>query len=97
MIFTSLTPLVLGLLPFVSAKVHKLKLHKIPPVSGNPALESAYLAEKYGSPQLQQTPLMGAGGTGRRVGGRPPTRDGEELFWTQDSLKGGHGVPLTSR
>jgi saccharopepsin len=97
MIFTSLSPLVLGLLPFVSAgRVHKLKLHKLPPVSSNPALESAYLAEKYGAPSpLQQTPLMGAGGTGRRVG-RPTTRDGEDLFWTQESLKGGHGVPLSS-
>lgn len=96
MIFTSLTPLVLGLLPFVSAgRVHKLKLHKLPPVSGSPALESAYLAEKYGFPQFQQTPLMGAGGTGRRVG-RPATHDGEDLYWTQDSLKGGHSVPLSS-
>ncbi|KAF9457020.1 aspartic peptidase A1 [Collybia nuda] len=93
MIFTSLTPLVLVLLPFASAnRVHKLKLHKLPPVTGSPALESAYLAEKYG---LQQTPLMGAGGNGRRVG-RPATRNGENIYWTQDNLGEGHGVPLSN-
>ncbi|RDB22736.1 Vacuolar aspartic protease [Hypsizygus marmoreus] len=80
-----ITSLVLGLLPLVSAgRIHKLKLHKIPPTSSNPALESAYLAEKYGS-QMRQTPLMGAGGSGRRVA-RPATKDGEPLFWTQETI-----------
>jgi len=89
------TTLFVGLLPLVSAgRIHKLKLQKIPPTSSNPALESAYLAEKY-APQVQQTPFMGAGGSGRRLG-LPPTKDGEPLFWTQESVKGGHGVPLTS-
>jgi saccharopepsin len=91
MIFTSL----IALLPLVSAgRVHKLKLQKLPPVASDPILESAYLAEKYGAPQLQ-LPLMGAGGVGRRVG-RPTMRDGEQLYWTQEALKGGHGVPLSS-
>jgi saccharopepsin len=87
--------LFISLLPLVSAgRIHKLKLQKIPPMSSNPALESAYLAEKY-APQAQQTPLMGAGGSGRRLG-LAPVKDGEPLFWTQESLKGGHGVPLTN-
>jgi len=90
------TPLALfALLPFVAGRVHKLKLKKIPYTSANPALETAYLAEKYGTTQLQQTPLMGAGGSGRRIG-HPSTEDGEQLFWTQDMLKGGHNVPLTN-
>ncbi|GLB33847.1 putative peptidase A1 family protein [Lyophyllum shimeji] len=93
MILTAYAPFALALLPFVSAGVHKLKLKKLPPVHNNPALESAYLAEKYGA-QLQ-TPLMGAGGAGRRVS-RPTTKDGEPLFWTQESLKGGHNVPLSN-
>lgn len=80
------------LLPLVSAEIHRLKLHKIPPVANNPGLETAYLAEKYGV--QSQAPLMGAGGSGRRL-----RVDGDEdLYWTQEeALKGGHGVPLTSR
>lgn len=98
MIFTSLTPLVLGLLPFAHASgLYKLKLQKIPPVVNNPEFESAYLAQKYGAlPSQDQMPLMGAGGSGRRVG-RPSMHNGEQLFWTQDDSKGGHGVPLTSK
>ncbi|KAG5649029.1 hypothetical protein DXG03_000378 [Asterophora parasitica] len=91
MIFTSYTPLVLALLPFVSADVHKLKLKKLPPSSNNPALESAYLAEKYGAGP--QTPLMGAGGSARRL---PKSKD-DDLFWTQQvNGKGGHNVPLNN-
>ncbi|KAF5387963.1 hypothetical protein D9615_000444 [Tricholomella constricta] len=94
MIFTTYTPLVLALLPFVSAAgVHKLKLKKLPPTSSNPALESAYLAEKYGAGP--QAPLMGAGGSARRLG-RPTSKNGEELFWTQEDIKGGHHVPLNN-
>jgi len=90
------SPLVLALLPFVTAsRLHKLKLHKLPPVANNPALESAYLAEKYGVPPQIQMPLMGLGGSGRRL--EKPTSDGhEQLFWTQEELKGGHNVPLTN-
>lgn len=91
-----LSPVILALLPLVTAKVHKLKLQKIPPTASNPDLETAYLAEKYGAPAQVQFPLMGAGGSGRRVE-RPSTDNlGEPLFWTQEQLKGGHGVPLTS-
>ncbi|KAG6917888.1 hypothetical protein DXG01_000497 [Tephrocybe rancida] len=86
-----ITPLAIALLPFVSAAgVHKLKLKKLPPSDSNPALEVTYLAEKYGSPS-PQTPLMGTGGSGRRVA-RPTSKDGEQLYWTQ----GGHNVPLTN-
>lgn len=96
MLLSRLAPLVL--LPFVAAEgVHKLKLKKLPPAASNPALESAYLAEKYGG--RSQVPLMGAG-IGRNVRlSRPSVEDGEELFWTQDefSVDGGHNVPLSSK
>ncbi|KAL6299679.1 endopeptidase [Sparassis latifolia] len=87
------------LLPFVAAAdgVHRLKLQKLPPAASNPALESAYLAEKYGG--YSQVPLMGAGGVGRNVRlSRPALLDGENLYWTQEELlgKGGHGVPLSN-
>ncbi|KAG5650529.1 hypothetical protein H0H81_011934 [Sphagnurus paluster] len=87
MIFTY-TPLVLAALPFVSgAGVHKLKLKKLPPsLSRNPALEGAYLAEKYGA-QLQ-SPMMGVGGSGRRIP--------EHLSDTQAGIEGGRRVPLIS-
>lgn len=88
--------LVLALLPFIYAnRIHKLKLQKVPPVASNPELESALLAEKYGASQPGQLPLMGAGGTGRRMK-RPAMKDGEQLLWTQEQLNSGHSVPLTS-
>jgi len=87
-------PLALALLSFVEAsRIHKLKLHKLPPTASNPEFESAYLAEKYGASGRQtQMPLLGVGGTGRRV----VMQNGEQLFWTQDEMKGGHSVPLSS-
>ncbi|KIM46146.1 hypothetical protein M413DRAFT_64631 [Hebeloma cylindrosporum] len=91
-----LSPLFLALLPLVAASgIHKLKLQKIPSAASNPDLESAYLAEKYGVLSQSQFPLIGAGGSGRRVQ-RPNMKNGEQLYWTQDELKGGHGVPLTN-
>ncbi|KAF8147604.1 endopeptidase [Mycena galopus ATCC 62051] len=58
-------------------------------------LEAAYLAGKYGVPLQPQVPLMGAGGSGSRVD--RPTRMGDDnLFWTQEQLKGGHYVPLSN-
>lgn len=83
------------LLPFASAGVHKLKLQKLPSVAPGHLVETAYLAEKYGSqvPQ-QQLPLFGAGGAGRNV---QPSPKGDDLLWTQDDLlNGGHHVPLSS-
>jgi len=80
----------LGLLPFVLADVHKLKLNKIPQTAGNPELESLYLAEKYGS--QHQNPLLGAGGAGRRL----EQQNGESLYWSQAAINGGHEVPLSS-
>ncbi|KAM5540515.1 hypothetical protein V8D89_005973 [Ganoderma adspersum] len=95
MLLSRLAPLVL--LPFAAANgVHKLKLKKLPPASSNPAMESAYLAEKYGG--RSQVPLMGSG-IGRDVRiSRPSVHDGEELFWTQDefNVEGGHNVPLSN-
>lgn len=86
-----LFPLALALLSFAEAsRIHKLKLHKLPPTASNPEFESAYLAEKYGG--QPQMPLLGVGGTGRRVA----MQNGEHLFWTQDDMKGGHSVPLSS-
>jgi len=91
-----LSPLFLALLPFVAASgIHKLKLQKLPSAASNPELESAYLAEKYGAPLQAQFPLMGAGGSGRRMQ-RPSMKGNEQLYWTQEELKGGHGVPLTN-
>ena len=94
MLLSRLAPLVL--LPFVAADgVHKLRLKKVAPAATNPALESAYLAEKYGGGS--QMPL--GPGIGRNVRlSRPAVQDGEELFWTQDEFatEGGHNVPLSS-
>ncbi|KAI0719554.1 endopeptidase [Cerioporus squamosus] len=95
MLLSRLAPLVL--LPFVAAEgIHKLKLKKLAPAASNPALESAYLAEKYGG--RSQVPLGGMG-IGRNVRlSRPSVQDGEELFWTQDefAVDGGHNVPLSN-
>ncbi|KAJ7368343.1 endopeptidase [Mycena olivaceomarginata] len=89
-------PIFLALLPFVfAARVQRLKLNKIPTVNDNPQLEAAYLAEKYGATLQPQAPLMGAGGSGRRVD-RPARMGDDDLFWTQEQLKSGHGVPLTN-
>jgi len=99
MIFSKLAPILFVALPFTAAEVHRLKLKKLPAVPSNHAMESAYLAEKYGAgPQSQgQLPLMGAGGAGRRVNVVPPGKqDGDELFWTQDLVKDGHSVPLSN-
>lgn len=87
------SPLVLALLPFASAAVHKLKLHKLPPVApnANPQLETAYLAQKYGV-QSQLPFIMGSGGAGRRL----QQQNSEGLYWTQEEIQGGHSVPLTS-
>ncbi|KAH8105845.1 endopeptidase [Cristinia sonorae] len=97
MFLSRLAPLLI--LPFVAAEgVHKLKLKKLSSAASNPALESAYLAEKYGGGQ-SQTPMMGLGGTGRNVRlGRPAHYEGEELFWTQNDFNanGGHNVPLSN-
>lgn len=84
------SPLVLALLPFASASVHRLKLHKLPSVTPNTQLETAYLAEKYGV--QRQLPIIGSGGAGRRL----QLENAEELYWTQEEIQGGHGVPLTS-
>jgi saccharopepsin len=86
------SPFLLALLPFVTASLHRIKLQKLPPALNNPELESAYLAEKYGVPSQVQMPLLGLGGSGRRVA----TNGKEQLLWTQEEIKGGHSVPLTS-
>ncbi|KXN89622.1 Vacuolar aspartic protease [Leucoagaricus sp. SymC.cos] len=94
----SFAPLVIAVLPFFTAeaKVHKFKLHKLAPAANNPELESAWLAEKYGAPSQAQLPLMGAGGSGRRIS-RPALKDDEPLFWTQEEhINGGHSAPLSN-
>ncbi|KAF5333518.1 hypothetical protein D9611_002462 [Ephemerocybe angulata] len=90
-----LSALALAVLPLsaTAAGVHKLKLHKLPKAAdSNPILESAYLAEKYGG-QNQQA-ILGAGASGRRY--RPSTPANEQMFYTQEQLKGGHNVPLSN-
>ncbi|PSR73403.1 hypothetical protein PHLCEN_2v10695 [Hermanssonia centrifuga] len=77
--------------PLVAAQgVHKLKLKKVPPAINSPDLETAYLAEKYGG----QVPMLGAGGVGRNLRDSRPSED--DLFWTQETLSGGHNVPLSN-
>ncbi|KAJ7023552.1 aspartic peptidase domain-containing protein [Mycena alexandri] len=86
----------LSLVPFVfAAHVHKLKLTKVAHAVGNPEVEAAYLATKYGAPFQHQLPLMSAGGSGRRVDLPSDERDAQ-VFWTQEQLKSGHKVPLTN-
>ncbi|KAE9410560.1 endopeptidase [Gymnopus androsaceus JB14] len=77
-------------IPFASAEVHRLKLNKLAPALGNPELETLHLAEKYGAPQ-RQAPLAGAGGSGRRL-----KQGDDDLFWTQEQIKGGHSLPLSN-
>jgi saccharopepsin len=98
MLLSAIAPLLL--LPYVTASgVHRLKLKKIAPVASNPALETAYLAEKYGSTPSTQLPLMGAGGEGRRIRLARPGENAEDFYWTQDGVlaQGGHTIPLTSQ
>lgn len=83
------------LVAFSSAEVHRLKLNKVSPAQRNPELESLHIAEKYGSvlyPQ-RQVPLAGADHSGRLLRQTP---GGDELFWTQEQVKGGHSAPLRS-
>ncbi|KZV75167.1 Asp-domain-containing protein [Peniophora sp. CONT] len=88
----------LALVPYVAAAgVHKLPLKKLAPAASNPALETAYLAEKYGAQSSFQTPMAGAGGSGRRL--RYSEGEQDDLFWTQQdevNAQKGHGVPLTN-
>ncbi|KAJ8086655.1 aspartic proteinase precursor [Marasmius tenuissimus] len=84
-----LSTVFLSLIPFVLADVHKLRLEKLPPSHPSPEFEVLHLAEKYGS-SSPQSPLMGAGGQGRRF------REGDDLYWTQEMIKGGHNVPLSN-
>ena len=89
----------LALAPYVAAAgVHKLPLKKLAPAASNTALETAYLAEKYGAQSSFQMPMAGAGGSGRRL--RYSEDEQDDLFWTQQdevNAQKGHGVPLTSR
>jgi len=88
---TLLAPL--ALLPYASAGVHKMQLKKMPRQESlaNPEAESQYLAQKYGA----QTPMMGADSSRLRAA-RPSQMDGEELYWTQEELSGGHTIPLSN-
>jgi saccharopepsin len=80
----------LALLPLALAETHRLKLHKLPATIPNPELESLYLADKYGATvQPEQIPLISSPS-------RPVYKDGQPIYWTQDDLKGGHKVPLSS-
>ncbi|KAL5530021.1 APR1 [Sanghuangporus sanghuang] len=95
MLLSTLTSLLL--LPLATqAGVHKLKLHKIKHENVNPALETAYLSEKYGG--QAQLPLLGAGGMGRQIRVSRPSinEEGEDLYWTQEMINGGHNVPLSN-
>lgn len=96
MLFSTLASFLL--LPLgTQAGVHKLKLHKIKHETVHPALETAYLNEKYGG--QAQLPMLGAGGMGRQLKVNRPSvnEEGEDLFWTQEMINGGHNVPLSSK
>lgn len=93
MLTTLLAPLLL--LPYASAAVHKMQLKKMPqPAAFNPETEAAHLAYKYGAAQV---PISSSFAAPSRFAPRPgKDANGEDLFWTQDALKGGHSVPLNS-
>lgn len=98
MFISSLVPLFACTSLVAAGGVHKLKLNKLPPTLPQPEQEATWLSEKYGgnpSFQSSQMPLMGAGGSGRQV--RPSGDHDDGLYWTQDMLKGGHSVPLSSK
>jgi saccharopepsin len=89
----SRTPLLIVLLPLTLAKIHKLKLKKLPPAIENRQLESLYLTEKYAERQ-QQTPIqLATSARGNRSQGQ---KNIEQLFWTEGEANGGHRVPLSS-
>ena len=85
----------LFLLPFASAEIQRLKLHKLPQNTDNRVLEVAYLAEKYGAGEQLTADRLDT-----HVQYSRPTHDeeGKQLLWTQEQqiLNGGHGVPLSS-
>ncbi|KAG8966094.1 Vacuolar protease A [Tulasnella sp. 419] len=89
----SLLPL--ALLPLCAdAAVHRMKLQKMP-ISPDSLSDVDFLAQKYGA----QTPLVGAGGLGRKISPPSAERD-QSLYWTQNQQEllnqGGHGVPLSN-
>lgn len=77
----------IALLPTAFAAVHKFKLGKMPQTAPAPELETQHLANKYGV-ELHQMPLV------RGPHGRLQEND---LSDAQHLLKGGHGVPLSSK
>jgi len=96
MLLSTVLPLLSLFAAAADAKVHRMKLNKIPRAASlqDPKLEAAYLAEKYMGSRVQ-TPLGGAfGGPGRKVA--DGTQRDKDLYWTQEAqLQGSHGVPLT--
>ncbi|KAF5390556.1 hypothetical protein D9757_002757 [Collybiopsis confluens] len=89
MVLLSVTAAALFSLPFASAEVYQLKLQKLPPAANNPELEALHLAEKYSV--SAQTPLAGTGGAGRRL-----NQGSEDLYWTQEQVRGSHSLPLSN-
>ncbi|TYJ57699.1 hypothetical protein B9479_001553 [Cryptococcus floricola] len=101
----------------VEAGVHKMKLHKQPVdadsfthgahgLRPSPELEAEWLAFKHlGREYVDQLPLGGMGGAGRKFKGKKQpemTEEEKEMYWAQmqdggnaHMLKGGHGVPLS--
>ncbi|KZP00003.1 aspartic peptidase A1 [Calocera viscosa TUFC12733] len=93
---STLLPLLSLLAIPTEAKVHRMKINKMPRTAASldrdPQLESAYLAEKYMGSRVQIP--MGYGGPSRKVA-EGVHRD-KDLYWTQDTtIQGSHGVPLT--
>ncbi|KAJ7141532.1 aspartic peptidase A1 [Mycena filopes] len=85
-VFLSLVPLI------CAAGLHKLKLTKVTPTINDPALELAYLANKYGAPSQEGQVSLIAGGSGRRLHQGSET----QAVWSEEQAMGGHKVPLTN-
>jgi hypothetical protein len=83
MAFSRLLALLL-VAPAALAAVHRLPIHKLPePASRDIAAEAAALGHKYGAAQRPFPPQS--------------RYAGDDLYWTQDTLKGGNTVPLNSQ
>jgi saccharopepsin len=87
MVFAPVLLAPLALASVAAGAVHKLPLKRIPrPADADFRAEAQALAHKYGQTPLAQEPQFRFA--------RPA--DDDDLYRTQELLKGGHSVPLSS-